>query len=166
MSSLASLVEDLPVSVQRIRRVRIEDAPTDAYTEEARAEWLDELDREAEVRGEVMPDVRAARRLYGEDLQRSILADVVYELNRKVRRESEDEPVLTTWGPGSTRNGDDERLAAATPVTGPAPATNEGLRATLRSYLDAHEPCDRFDALIRHAATALLLAEQIAVGRA
>jgi hypothetical protein len=165
MSTLASLVEDLPVSVQRIRRVRIEEGPLDAYTEEARTEWLDELDREAEVRGEMLPNVRAARRLFGEDLQRAILADLVYELNRTVKRPQDEAPLVTGWGRG-VKDGDDERMPVATAIKGPAPVTNMGVRATLRSYLDAQEPCDRHDALIRHAATCLLLAEQIAVGRA
>lgn len=166
MSSLASLVDDLPVSVRRVRRVRIEEGTSDAYTEEARTAWLDELDREALVRGDMLPNVRAARRLYDEDLQRSILADLLHEMNRAVKRPGDDSAVLTGWGYGSGKSGDDEKMEPITAVVGPAPITNLGLRATLRSYLDAREPCDRFDALVRHAATALLLAEQIAVGRA
>lgn len=167
MSSLASLVEDLPVRVQRVRRVVIEDEPTDAYTDEAREQWLDELEREAASRSEVLPSMRVARRLFGEDLERAVMADLIYEMNRKVKRENgADDAMATGWGNAVLKYGDDERMPPASPVNGPAPVSNIGLRSTLRSYLDARESCDRYDALIRHAATALLLAEAIADGRA
>jgi hypothetical protein len=153
--NLADLVADLPPRVHRVteattRKTRreIERAP---YSDEVHEQWLRDLDREAEAR-DTLPNVRAARVLKDEELERAILADLIHELNRTVK---ENVTVVSS-----------DSLPPVRATRGPAPATNEGLRATLRSYLDARESCDRFDSLIRHAATALLLAEAVAEGRA
>lgn len=143
MSSLAELVADLPARVHRgvattkEAREQIVDEP---YSDEAYEQWLADLRAEEARRGSILPSERPQRPLDPTKLREGALADLLIEKNR------------TPWG-GNT-------------IIGAAPPTHLGLKATLRSYLDAKEPCDRYDSLIRHAATALALAEAIAAGRA
>jgi hypothetical protein len=131
MSSLSSLVDDLPARVHRApTRVEQREAEHQPYSDETHAQWLRE----------------------------GALADVIVEMNRKAGG------VGIERGLGLIHDwfGPEPKVGHK----GPAPASNMGLRATLRSYIDAREPCDRYDSLIRHAATALMLAEQVAAGRA
>jgi hypothetical protein len=159
MSSLASLVDDLPARVHRAPTRREQrEAEYQPYSDETHAQWLRDLDAEAADRATILPSERRARPLNPDALREGALADMIVEMNRRA------------GGIGMDRGLSDSRdWFGPEPKVGhkgPAPASNLGMKATLRSYLDAREPCDRYDSLIRHAATALMLAEQIAAGRA
>jgi hypothetical protein len=158
MSSLASLVDDLPARVHRgPTRIKQREAEHQPYSDETHAQWLRDLDAEAAHRATILPSERRPRPLNPDALREGALADMIVEMNRKAS------------GIGTDRDAYSRDWFGPEPKVGhkgPAPASNMGLKATLRSYLDAREPCDRYDSLIRHAATALMLAEQIAAGRA
>jgi hypothetical protein len=141
--NLADLVADLPARVHQgtaTTREAREAIVNDPYSNNVHQQWLRDLDKEAATRATILPFERPPRKLDEDAIREGALADLVIEKHR--------------------------RSHAGTANIGPAPASREGLRDTLRSFINAQEPCDRYDALIRHAAVALMLAEEISAGRA